>query len=86
MLFEIFDSGYKLINLEGSWYPIIDYARVNAYIDYLSDDYKAYVLLRTLESNKTYAKDAALKITWDELAQRVLTVEDFLIKYPASSR
>ena len=86
LLFEIFDSGYKLINLEGSWYPMIDYAGLDLFIDYLSDDYRAYVLFRALESNQIFAKDAALQITWDELAARVLAVEDFLLKYPASSK
>lgn len=86
LLFEIFDNGYKLITTEGSWYPIIDYSRFNSYLDYLSDDYKAYFLFKTLESDKIFAKDAALIITWDELAQRVLAAEDFLIKYPQSSK
>ena len=86
LLFEIFDSGYKLINLEGSWYPIIDYSRYEVFIDYLSDDYGAYILFRALESNQIFAKDAALQITWDELASRVLAIEDFLLKYPASNK
>ncbi len=86
LLFEIFDSGYKLINLEGSWYPILDYGSFKVFIDYLSDDYGEYIVFKALESNKIFAKDAALQISWDELAARVLAVEDFLLKYPASSK
>ncbi|MBM3700559.1 MAG: hypothetical protein FJW68_06595 [Actinobacteria bacterium] len=85
-LLEIFDNGYKLITAEGSWYPVIDYSRFNPYLDYLTDDYRAYFTFKKAESDKTFAKDAALIITWDELAQRVLSAEDFLIKFPQSSR
>jgi hypothetical protein len=86
LLDEIFKSGFKLVNFEGIWFAVIDYGRVLPYNSYLSEDYAASISFKAVESDKIYLKDAALKITWDEISARLLNAEDFLIRYPESEK
>jgi len=86
LLDEIFESGFKLVNFEGTWFAVIDYSRLLPYCSHVSEDYAASFAFKAVESDKIYIKDAALKITWDEISVRLLNAEDFLIKYPKSEK
>ncbi|MHB1376406.1 MAG: hypothetical protein ACYCXB_03170 [Candidatus Humimicrobiaceae bacterium] len=79
---EIFNGGFKLIALEGSFYPYIDYEFLKKYSDYLSQQFKDYLNIMADESNKVFSRDAALTISWNELASRLINCEGFLISYP----
>ena len=79
---EIFRGGFKLIALEGSFYPFIDYEFLKKYSDYLSQQFRDYLNIMAVESNKIFSRDAALAISWDELAFRLINCEGFLISYP----
>lgn len=84
MLTEIRASGFKLISLEGAYYPIIDYEKYQVYQPYINDDIKSYIDIAASESEQQYINDAALVITWPELAKRTIRAEDFVKKYPTS--
>ncbi|MDD5622393.1 MAG: hypothetical protein PHQ09_04425, partial [Actinomycetota bacterium] len=82
LITEIFQGGFKLVASEGSFYPCIDYEFLKRYSEYLSSMYFDYINVMALESNKVFSRDAALTISWDELALRLINCEDFLLNYP----
>ncbi|MGE5391219.1 MAG: hypothetical protein ACM3PE_09180 [Deltaproteobacteria bacterium] len=79
-------NGFKLIPLEGNYYPIIDYERYQIYQPYINEDIKTYIDIAAAESNQAYLNDAALTITWPELARRALRAESFIGQYTNSAR
>ena len=82
ILYEIYGGGFRLINLEGSYYPIIDYEFMKKYVPYLSRDFIDYFEVMAAESNEVYSRDAGLAISWEELAVRIIDSEYYLIAYP----
>lgn len=85
MVTEIFNGGFKLIALEGSFYPYIDYDYLKKYSSYLTPQYQDYLDIMATESNKIYSRDAALTISWDELAFRLINCEEYLVQYPGDN-
>lgn len=75
---------YKLITLEGAFYPIIDYEALKKYNKYLDDETKDYLDIKALESNEPSIIDAGIYISLDELANRLIMVENYIKKYPES--
>lgn len=49
---------------------------------YLTDSIKEYMRIRTAESRKRFSEDAGLRISFSEVAGRVLNWEKFKAKYP----
>jgi hypothetical protein len=79
-------QGYKVEQAEGMFYPVIDYTFYNDFIKNAAPDITAYFTIMAVESDKVYAKDAALVIGWDEVVKRALSQEEFLNKYPDSQK
>lgn len=82
----IFDSMYKLVNLEGSFYPLVDYAKLQGYNNYVTDEWKEYIAVKAMDSENPPLTDGALRITFDDLANRILKTENYLNKYLDSYR
>ena len=80
------DNGYKLINVEGSYNIIVDYARLQEYNDYISEKLVDYLEIRAMDSENPPFADAALIIEYDDLAERILKTEEYLTNYPESIR
>lgn len=83
LLQDAFSSGYKLSASEGMYYPEIDYDKI--LIDFgghASDKVAGYLEIMAAESNKHFASDAALTISPDELANRIVKAESFIGSYP----
>ncbi len=80
------DSGYKVIMLEGSFYPIIDYDLYKKYKPYVTEEMKDYIDIQAVESNEISWNDAAIVISWDEVRNRALNHEKFINKYPDAQR
>ena len=78
---RIYNSKLKLVNLEGAFYPIIDYAKFEEYNDYISEEWKDYLSLMALDSDDMPFVDGAIRITFDTLADRILKSENFLNKF-----
>lgn len=76
---ETIDIGFKVEQAEGFYYPIIDYSFYKKFSSYATPDIKEYIDIMTVESNQLFAKDAALVIGWDEVVNRALAQEQFLI-------
>lgn len=75
-------GGYKVETAEGMYFPVVDYGRLLTYGDQVSISMKAYLDLMARESDTPSAKDAALVISWDELASRLLASESYLVTFP----
>lgn len=74
----LYSNIYKLINLEGAFYPIIDYNDLKDYDPFISEELKTYIDIKALESNDKSMADAGLTISFDELAERLFQAEDYL--------
>ena len=83
---ETIGSGYKVEQAEGMYYPVIDYSFYEKFSSYATPDIKEYLAIMAVESNQLFAKDAALVIGWDEVINRALVQEQFLINYDDSKR
>lgn len=77
---NLYGSMYKLVNIEGGFYPIIDYAKLKAYTN-ISDEWKDYLAIKAMDSDNPPLVDAGLRITFDELGDRILKTENYLNKY-----
>lgn len=83
---KIINSKYKLINLEGSYYPIPDYEKMKQYNSYISDEMKEYIEIKAMDSNEPVAVDGGLRITYDDLANRIVKIEKHIQKYSGGQR
>lgn len=85
-IIKVLDNKYKLINLEGAYYPIIDYKKLQEYNEYISPELKDYLGIKAMESEKPTAIDAGLFISYDELAERILKTEEYAEQYSGGQR
>lgn len=77
--------GYKLYTSEGIYYYIIDYEKlVNLFNENITNEYKDFLKILALDSNKPYLNDGRLTISMEILAERILFVESFKMIYPYS--
>lgn len=80
------ENGYKIETAEGYYFPIIDYNFYKQFSSYATPEVKDYIDIMTVESDNVFAKDAALVISWDEVVNRTLAMEKFLINYSDSKK
>lgn len=78
---KLIGGKYKLINMEGAFYPIIDYEAVKTYEKYLSPEMKSYLDIKSMDSNMPTILDAGFLISFDELAERLVKVEEHIKRY-----
>lgn len=86
VLIEGSNKGYKLVTSEGMYYPTMNYENFKIFKLYVSKDLAAYIDIMATETNQPSVSDGAVAISWPELTNRVLTMEDFVTKYPSSNR
>lgn len=79
-------ENYRLINLEGQYYPAVNYEGFKKYDEYVSDEIRDYIDLKARDANKPIALDAALYISYDELADRLVATENYVKKYGEGDR
>lgn len=83
----LFDTGYKLVNMEGRFYSMVDYkALQDEYNNYVTDEWKEYLAVMAMDSNNPAFMDGSLVISLDDLANRILKTENYLNKYLDSAR
>lgn len=80
-LTKAYDNMYKLVNLEGGFYPIIDYVKLKDYNDNVSNEWKEYFDIMAMDSEQIPLVDGGLTISYDELADRILATERHLNTY-----
>lgn len=74
-------GGYNLTLAEGIWQPTVDYSYQKKFSAYLSESMNDFIALKALESDRAFAKDGGLIISYDELADRALLAEQYLAKH-----
>ena len=83
---KTFDNMYRLVNIEGGFYPVIDYTKLQEYDNNISDEWKEYLAIRAMDSDSRPFSDGGITISWEDLADRILKTENFLNKYIAGPR
>ena len=76
----LYDAGEGITEINGG--PGFYY---NIFKDYVSDDYKEYLQFITMEEEEPYQADAVIMISFEDLGERIITLENFLNKYPNST-
>lgn len=73
----LYDNFYQLINLEGEFYPVVDYSKLKNYEKYLGEEFQLYLEIKSLELNERSMTDGELVISFNELAERIYKEEDY---------
>lgn len=84
LLDKVLGGKYKLVNIEGSIYPIIDYEGLRVYNKYLSSNMEDYIEIRSIDSNDPIFLKGGFNVDFTELADRVITIENHIRSYPDS--
>ncbi|WP_286968902.1 hypothetical protein [Flavobacterium sp. UBA4854] len=74
--FEIGEGYVEIETLPDFYYKIFK--------DYVTNDYKDYLHLKSEENKTLYSADAGLVISFKELGDRIISWENFMTKYPDS--
>ena len=78
---EAYENYYRILSREGSIEPVIDYTKLMDFGNKVTSEWKEYLELQSEElENPAYA-DGALLITFDELGERILKIENYLNRY-----
>lgn len=78
-------DGYKMYQSEGTHNFEIDYYSLyKNYSSYISEEYSSYLEIMGTQTQKHYYDDLTVTITWDDLAARIMSVENFIQKYKDS--
>ena len=83
---DAYDNHYKLISREGQVEAVIDYSSLKEYQEKVTDEWKEYIDIMAIESDEPPFNDGALVITFDELAERILGIENYLNRYISGPR
>ena len=81
-----YDNHYKLVGREGQVEAVIDYSSLKEYQEKVTDEWKEYIDIMAVESDQPPFTDGALTITFDELAERILGIENYLNRYISGPR
>jgi hypothetical protein len=77
---------YRIINVEGFFMPIVDYAAYNMYRDYLTEEMNDYLDIQLDESVRPAILDAGIVIPVEEFLNRIDKSFAYMEKYPDSPR
>ena len=81
-----YDNHYKLISREGQVEAVIDYSSLKEYQEKVTDEWKEYIDIMAAESDQAPFSDGSLMITFDQLAERILSIENYLNRYVSGPR
>ena len=85
-LIKYVGMGYKLDSSEGMYYYVINHQKfINLYGEFITKEYKDYLNIKAKETNEPFLRDAALVISREKLAERIVEIESFRITYPYSN-
>lgn len=84
-LIKNIEKGYKLSLAKETYYYVVDYQKfINIFGDFITNQLKDYLKIKSLNSNEPYIKDESLIISQDLLAERMVELERFKLTYPYS--
>lgn len=79
-------GGLALGNTEGMFYWKVDYKKLQRYSRYVSGDIRSYLALKAMDSEKNYIEDGAIAVSREELGNRILKAEYYLVEHPQGLR
>ncbi|WP_338984161.1 tetratricopeptide repeat protein [Fusobacterium nucleatum] len=75
-IFDLAETEVKIMEVPNYYY--------NIFKDYVTDDYREYLEITYKENKEPYYTDGSILVPYDKIADRLLTWENFLKKYPNS--
>ena len=75
-IFDLAETEVRIIEVPNYYY--------NIFKDYVTDDYREYLEITSKENEEPYFTDGSILVSYDKIADRLLTWENFLKKYPNS--
>ena len=75
-IFDLAETEVKIMEVPNYYY--------NIFKDYVTDDYREYLEITYKENEEPYFTDGSILVPYDKIADRLLTWENFLKKYPNS--
>ncbi len=81
-----FNTFHRLVNIEGAFYPIVDYQKLSKYNEFINEDLSEYINIMGLDSEMIPFSDGARIITIEDLKNRILESEVYLTNYPNGIR
>ena len=75
-IFDLAETEVRIMEVPNYYYSIFK--------DYVTDDYREYLEISYKENEDPYFTDGSILVSYDEIADRLLTWENFLKKYPNS--
>ena len=75
-IFDLAETEVSIIEVPNYYY--------NIFKDYVTDDYREYLEITSKENEEPYYTDGSILVSYDKIADRLLTWENFLKKYPNS--
>ena len=76
-IFDLAETEVSIIEVPNYYY--------NIFKDYVTDDYREYLEITYKENEEPYFTDGSILVPYDKIADRLLTWENFLKKYPNSN-
>ncbi|WP_333638498.1 hypothetical protein [Tissierella praeacuta] len=78
---DTFESGFLLYKDEGDIYPGLDYSFMKKYEDFVTEEMKNYIELKSIESAAPFSNGFAIDIKPEQILDRALNSEKHLVKY-----
>ena len=75
-IFNLAETEVSIIEVPNYYY--------NIFKDYVTDDYREYLEITSKENEELYYTDGSILVSYDKIADGLLTWENFLKKYPNS--
>ncbi|WP_335995979.1 tetratricopeptide repeat protein [Fusobacterium polymorphum] len=75
-IFDLAETEVRIMEVPNYYY--------NIFKDYVTDDYREYLEITYKENKEPYFTDGSILVPYDKIADRLLTWENFLKKYPNS--
>lgn len=75
-IFDLAETEVRIMEVPNYYY--------NIFKDYVTDDYREYLEITYKENKESYYTDGSILVPYDKIADRLLTWENFLKKYPNS--
>ena len=76
-IFDLAETEVRIMEVPNYYY--------NIFKDYVTDDYREYLEITYKENKESYYTDGSILVPYDKIADRLLTWENFLKKYPNSN-
>jgi len=81
---EILGGGYTIICEEGTFTPIQNYQVLEKYIPFLKGEIGDYISYKAAEAKRITNISDGYITSWDDLAENIIKIENYLGKYPNS--